>query len=81
MSELTHNSARVLEFDALRELLRGYAASPLGQTRIAELAPSTDSNWISEQQDLTGEVREFRRVGGRFEFSGLLDITTLVKKS
>jgi DNA mismatch repair protein MutS2 len=81
MSELTHNSARVLEFDALRELLRGYASSPLGQTRIAELAPSTDSNWISEQQDLTGEVREFRRVGGRFEFSGLLDITTLVKKS
>jgi DNA mismatch repair protein MutS2 len=81
MSELTHNSARVLEFDALRELLRGYASSPLGQTRITKLAPSTDSNWISEQQDLTNEVREFRRAGGRFEFSGLLDITTLVKKS
>jgi len=81
MSELTHNSARVLEFDSLRELLRGYASSPLGQTRITKLAPSTDSNWISKQQDLTTEVREFRRVGGRFEFSGLLDITTLVKKS
>jgi DNA mismatch repair protein MutS2 len=81
MSELVHNSARVLEFDTLRELLRGYAASPLGQERAAKLAPSTDSQWISEQQDLTTEVREFRRVGGRFEFSGLLDITTLVKKS
>jgi DNA mismatch repair protein MutS2 len=81
MSELTHNSARVLEFDALRELLRGYASSPLGQTRVTKLAPSTDHNWISEQQDLTAEVREFRRVGGRFECSGLLDITTLVKKS
>src|SRR5580704_14815808 len=78
---LLHNSARVLEFDALRELLRGYASSPLGQAKIAALSPSTDSAWIAEQQDLTSEVREFRRVGGRFEFSGLLDITTLVKKS
>src|SRR5258706_6302256 len=82
MSEaLNHSSARVLEFDALRELLRGYASSPLGQARIAALVPATDSAWIAEQQDLTAEVREFRRVGGRFEFSGLLDITTLVKKS
>jgi DNA mismatch repair protein MutS2 len=78
---LIHNSARVLEFDALRELLRGYASSPLGQARITALAPSTDAAWIGEQQELTGEVREFRRVGGRFEFSGLLDITKLVKKS
>src|ERR1700734_1169134 len=73
---LIHNSARVLEFDALRELLRGYASSPLGQAKIAGLEPS-----IEEQQELTGEVREFRRVGGRFEFSGLLDVTELVKKS
>ena len=78
---LIHNSARVLEFDALRELLRGYASSPLGQAKIAALAPSTDSAWIAEQQELTGEVREFRRVGGRFDFSGLLDITKLVERS
>jgi DNA mismatch repair protein MutS2 len=82
MSEsLIHNSARVLEFDALRELLRGCASSPLGQARITALAPSTDSAWIAEQQELTAEVREFRRVGGRFNFSGLLDTAKLVKKS
>jgi DNA mismatch repair protein MutS2 len=82
MSEtLIHNSARVLEFDALRELLRGYASSPLGQARITALAPSLDSAWIGEQQELAEEVREFRRVGGRFDFSGLLDITKLVEKS
>ncbi|MFZ0296051.1 MAG: Smr/MutS family protein [Candidatus Sulfotelmatobacter sp.] len=78
---LTHHSARVLEFDALRELLRGYASSPLGQAGIDALAPSVDSAWIEEQQALTGEVREFRRVGGRFDFSGLLDVTKLVEKS
>jgi DNA mismatch repair protein MutS2 len=78
---LTHNSGRVLEFDALRELLRGYTSSPLGQTKIAALASSTDSAWITQQQELTAEVREFRRVGGRFDFSGLLDVTRLIQKS
>jgi DNA mismatch repair protein MutS2 len=78
---LTHSSARVLEFDALRELLRGYASSPLGKTRVAALLASVDPAWISEQQELTAEIREFRRVGGSFEFSGLLDITKQVEKS
>ncbi len=82
MSEpLVHHSARVLEFDALRELLRGYASSPLGRARVAALTPSIDAEWIEEQQALTEEVREFRRVGGRFDFSGLLDVTKLVEKS
>ncbi len=79
--ELTHNSARVLEFDALRQLLRGYASSPLGQERIAALSPSTDRDWIEKQQELASEIREFRRVGGRFDFSGLIEISLLVEKS
>ena len=80
-SELSHSSARVLEFDSLRELLRGYASSPLGQELIAALAPSTDHDWIENQQALTQEIREFRRVGGRFDFSGLIDIDLLVKEA
>src|ERR1700676_4608523 len=79
--ELAHSSARVLEFDALRELLRGYASSPLGQERIAGLTPSTDRAWIEGQQRLASEIREFRRVGGRFDFSGLIEIDLLVEKS
>ncbi|HXP42759.1 MAG TPA: endonuclease MutS2 [Candidatus Acidoferrales bacterium] len=78
---LIHNSERVLEFEALRELLRGYAPSPLGQARIRTLAPSLDSAWIEEQHGRVEEVREFRRAGGRFDFSGLLDITKLIDKS
>jgi DNA mismatch repair protein MutS2 len=80
-SELIHSSARVLEFESLRELLRGYASSPLGQERIAALAPSTDREWIESQQELTQEIREFRRVGGRFDFSGLIDVDLLVKEA
>ncbi len=78
---LSHTSARVLEFDSLRDLLSGYASSPLGHGLIANLAPSTDREWIENQQQLTTEIREFRRVGGRFDFSGLLDVSTLVEKS
>ena len=79
--ELIHSSSQVLEFDALRLLLRGYASSPLGQKRIASLKPSTDRDWIQSQQELATEMREFRRVGGRFDFSGLIEIDSLVKKS
>jgi DNA mismatch repair protein MutS2 len=78
---LAHTSARVLEFDSLLELVRGYVSSPLGRKAIAALAPSSDRAWIQNQQQLTTEVREFRRVGGSFDFSGLMDISTLLAKS
>jgi len=78
---LAHTSARVLEFESLLDLLRGYAPSPLGQARIAALAPSADRGWIQLQHQLTSEIREFRRVGGRFEFSGLLDVSQSVEKA
>jgi len=78
---LIHSSSRVLEFDALRALLRGYTSSPLGQKRIAALTPTTDCSWVEAQQQLASEIREFRRVGGRFDFSGLLDVSELVQES
>jgi DNA mismatch repair protein MutS2 len=78
---VTHSSSRLLEFQTLRELLAGYASSPLGQSRIAELVPSLDQGWIETQQQLTTEIREYRRVGGRFEFAGLPEVKTLIEKS
>jgi len=78
---LIHDSARVLEFDSLRDLIGGYASSPLGRSRVSQLIPSADRNWAGNQQDLTAEIREFRRVGGHFEFAGLLHISSLLEKS
>jgi DNA mismatch repair protein MutS2 len=78
---VTHTSSRLLEFETLRELLTGYASSPLGQRRIAELVPSLDHAWIRTQQQLTTEIREYRRVGGRFEFAGLPEVQKLIEKS
>src|SRR5512146_1281578 len=78
---LQHTSAQVLEFPALRQLLRGYAWSPLGQGRVERLAPTADRVWIEHQQQLTSEVRRFLRSGGHFDFSGLIDPGALVEKS
>ncbi len=76
-----HTSSRLLEFETLRELLAGYASSPLGLRRIAELEPSLDRAWMEAQQTLTAEIREYRRVGGRFEFGGLPEVDRLLEKS
>jgi DNA mismatch repair protein MutS2 len=78
---LRHTSARVLEFDALRPMLGGYAWSPLGKTRVERLQPTADRAWIERQQQLTAEVRRFLRCGGHFDFSGLTDPAALVEKS
>src|SRR6185369_960817 len=62
-------------------MLHGYASSPLGHARIQLLVPSADRTWIENQHQLTVEIREFRRVGGRFEFTGLQDVSTSLAKS
>jgi DNA mismatch repair protein MutS2 len=78
---LSHTSARALEYDAMRELLRGYTWSALGQARLQQLAPSADRAWIERQQQLTAEIREYLRTGGRFDFTGMLDPGRLVEKA
>jgi DNA mismatch repair protein MutS2 len=78
---LIHSSARVLEFEGLRELVRGYAASDVGRARVDALAASTNLSWIQNQQQLVAEVREFRRAGGNFNFFGLTPISDLLEKA
>src|SRR4051812_9304739 len=81
MSAMRHSSARVLEFESLREILRGYTWSALGRERVAQLEPQTDSIWIERQHKLTSEVRGYLKTGGRFDFSGLQDLNKLLDKS
>ncbi len=78
---MTDSSSRLLEFESLRELIGGYASSPLGRGRVAELVPSVDRAWIETQQQLTTEIREYRRAGARFEFVGLPEVRKLVEKA
>ena len=80
-SLVAETGSRLLEFENLRELLAGYASSPLGLGLIAELRPSLDRAWIENQQTLTAEIREYRRVGGRFDFAGLPEVEQLLEKA
>ena len=80
-SPIHYASEHVLEFDQLRQLLAIYTGSPLGHERVMQLTPSRDRQWIERQQQLVAELRGYMRAGGRFDFHGLLDPTTLVSKS
>src|SRR5438445_12064671 len=80
-TSLAHTSARVLEFESLRDLLRAYTPSPLGQAKVALLVASSDREWIETQQRLTTDIRELRRVGGRCGFSGMLDVSQSMEKA
>ena len=60
---LVHTSAAALEFDRLRQMVRGCCQSELGQQAVDVLAPTTDADWIERQQQLTAEVRNFLRAG------------------
>lgn len=71
----------MLEFEELRDWLRGFASSPLGRARIAGLEPSRDREWIEREHRLTQEVRAYLRSGARFEFFGLEDPAELLDKS
>jgi DNA mismatch repair protein MutS2 len=78
---LLYSSARVVEFEQLREMLGAYARSPLGQGELRRLQPSGDGAWILRQQRLTEEIREYRRAGGHFDFAGLSEVSPLVEKA
>ena len=77
---LKHSSSRVLEFDSFRELLSAYLNSALGKARVAQLAPTSDREWISRQQQLAEEARQYLVAGGRFDFSALFDAASLLAK-
>src|SRR5262249_29922678 len=80
-NRMPHTSARVLEFESLREILQAYAVSELGRTRVASLAASLDAEWICRQQQLAAEIGRYLATGARFDFGGLLDPARSLERS
>lgn len=78
---LSHSSERVLEYDQLRSWLSGFSQSELGHRRVEALEPVTDRAWMEQQQELTSEIREYLRTGGRFDFGGLTDPGAFLDKA
>ncbi|HXZ79704.1 MAG TPA: endonuclease MutS2 [Terriglobales bacterium] len=78
---LSHTSSRVLEFDVLRDVLRGHAWSSLGKGRVDSLFPTHDRGWIQNQQQMAAEIRQLLRAGGSFDFCDLRDPKQLLEQA
>jgi len=71
-------STELLEFDALKTLLRRYVFSPTGRALLDEVAPTTDQAKVEESLASVGEAIEYegfsrRGVTSRLRFDGLPD--------
>ena len=78
---LTESSSAALEWLRLRELIAGYASSPLGRAWVLALEPCADRAWIEAQQQRTGEIRDLITGGGSFDFHGIFDPTELLEQA
>ena len=84
-------SAGVLEFEALRQLLGRYVASPLGRRELAQVAPHTDRERLEAELAEAGEAIQFLQVASkpqptsrgaaiRVDFGGIPDVEPAVHK-
>jgi DNA mismatch repair protein MutS2 len=63
----------VLEYDALRALVRRGAQTPMGRLRVDGLAPLADAAEVQRALDAVAECVELRRRGAAWSFSELAD--------
>jgi len=79
---ISPHTEKVLEYDKLKALLKGYAHSQLGALRAAKLQPFWQLDTIRHQQRLCSEAKAFYQTSNGFPLQGLKDISpTLYKVS
>ena len=71
----------LLEFDKVRELLGGYAASSLGRELASQVEPSIDLEKIRLQQELVTEMVTALGQNQPPPFGGLHDVRLLVRRA
>ena len=71
----------LLQFDKVRELLAGYAASSLGRELARGLSPSTDATWIRGELALVTEMVTALGSGPPPPFGGLHDVRMSVRRA
>lgn len=60
---ITGREIRTLEFEAIREQLAGYTATPMGKTRALELFPVNDATVVRQALQETSEARHLLQQG------------------
>ena len=81
MPPLAEYARRALEWEPFLALLAPYAASPLGDAWLRELAPSDDLAAIEREHTLVAEMRLLLSEGIRPTLGGLDDPSELLAKS
>src|SRR6266542_3619097 len=75
------HTLELLEFNKVRELLAGYAASSLGKDLARQAEPSTDPDRIRAEIALVSEMVEALAGGQAPPFGGLHDVRLLVRRA
>src|SRR5262249_11861119 len=91
IEEAVRNSAEVLEFESLRQLLGRYVSSPLGRRELAKIAPQADRERLEADLAEAGEAAQYLSVAARpqptmrgaairVDFSAISDVEPAVHK-
>ncbi len=75
------HTLELLEFDKIRELLSGYAASSLGKELARRLEPDIDAERIRAELVLVGEMVDALGAGLAPPFGGLHDVRLIVRRA
>lgn len=70
---MSKSALQLLEFDRLREIVRGYTTCAPGRRKTEALAPSQDRHNLENDFALIREAREWLRGGGQLGFGALAD--------
>ena len=71
---------KTLEFDKIREILVGYAASDEGRERLEVIAPDHTMGWVRDELARVDELRGFFDRGGKLSGGGTKDPRPILKK-
>jgi DNA mismatch repair protein MutS2 len=78
---MDQHTLELLEFDKVRELLAGYAASSLGKELARQVEPGTDAEKIRAELALATEMTEALGQGQAPPFGGLHDVRLLIRRA
>jgi DNA mismatch repair protein MutS2 len=78
---MIEHTYRVLEYYRLLDILSRYASCALGRSNCLALKPSNDPRTVDIELRLVSELRLLLKVKGFFFFSGVEEITPILKRS
>jgi DNA mismatch repair protein MutS2 len=79
--KMDSHTLELLEFDKVRELLAGYAATSLGRELARQVEPSRDADWVRAELALVSEMVEALVSGQSPPLSGLHDVRLNVRRA